>query len=128
MQDQLRELMESHPRLGSREYAELAIEHGIAAQLDANELLLREMQKEVRRIVRETKSDPQLAFVSISEACDDGTVKEVYLPAQVCTKTEAQRVIDKGIARIEGESRNLKSLVEMWNGPGFGYQLSLPWG
>lgn len=120
----IQDLMTKHPRMTSREYAELAIKKGLAESIDSDELMVREMQKSVRRIVRESKSEPELAFVSI--ASKDG--EEVYAPAPVCTKSEAQHVLDNYAGLIEGTLQRATKLRDYWNGKPFNYQLKFSWG
>jgi hypothetical protein len=122
--EKLTELMTKHPRKTSREYAEMAAARGMADDIDADELLVREIQKSIRHLVRDSKSDPELAFVSI--ASKDG--EEVYAPAQVCTKAEAQKVLDNYASRIEGTVKRAMKLRDYWNGKPFSYQLRFNWG
>lgn len=120
-------LMESNPRLTSRQYAELAEKTGLADDIDARELRLREIQKEIRRIVRDSKRDPQMAFVSITEQHGD-SVDDIYVPAKACTAKEAQRVLDDYATDIDGTYRRAMAFRDYWNGTPFNYQLQFNWG
>lgn len=124
----LQALMEENPRLPSRRYAEMAAEEGLANDIDGDELRLQEIQKYVRRIARNSKADPQLAIVSFISPNRDGEPEEVYAPAKVCTKIEAQRVLDDYGSRIEGSIKRATQLLDYWNAKPFGYQLTFSWG
>lgn len=123
--EKLQSLMTKYPRRTSREYAEMAAKNGLAADIDPQELLVREIQKDVRRIVRESKAD-DLCFAFVSVANKDG--EEVYAPVPVCTKSEAQHVLDDYASRIEGSIERAKKLCDYWNGKPFSYQLKFAWG
>lgn len=122
--DKLHALMDENPRLTSRQYAELAVKNGLAEDIDPNELMLREVQKDVRRIVRESKSDPEFAFVSVTEDRTGGGAEPVYIPAKACTAKEAQRVLDDYASDVDGLMTRAMRLKDYWNSDPFQYQLT----
>ncbi len=122
--EKIQALMSENPRKTSREYAEMAIAQGLADDIDGDELRVREVQKSVRQIASDSKSDPQFAFVSVSKK--DG--EDVYAPAPVCTKVEAQQVLDNYSSKIEGTVRRASQLCDYWNAKPFNYQLRFNWG
>jgi hypothetical protein len=127
-ENKLLELMRENPRLSSRRYAEMALEQGIVDAVDSKELVLRELQKSVRHAARSSKSDPELAFVSLTADTGDGSKEEVYLPAAACTKAEAQRVLDNYGDRVHGLVTRATAFRDYWNDKPFGYQLKIHWG
>lgn len=124
----LMKLMQDHPRLSTRRYAELAVEQGLVEEIDAKELVLREVCKDVRKVARSSKSDPQNAFVSLMIGDEDGETEEVYAPAAAVTKDEAQRVLDDYGQRAEGLVKRAFIFRDYWNGAPFNYQLQFNWG